>query len=618
MPQMIKTRISVRPLLSMLHMLAIVISLFLYGCGSGISELTLITDEGIDRPGAHGLRKLEAALAQRGIVVHNITGSKEEARGMALLIGTTGENGPARQALEAIGVALPDKAEALVVKKDGDRIIVCGADNTGLMYALLDIAQRVELSQSTEDIWHLIPETVEEPTIKERSVSIYTMQRAWFEQRLFDEDYLTSYFDQLAQSRFNSFVVIFGYENGGFMAPPYPYFFNTVGFPEVTLTGLSPEEQKKNRDAFNRLIEIAHDRGIRVTAGIWDHIYRGGVQSGGLTSRRDAPSEPQEHMVWGVTSENLYDYTKASLRQFLQVFPAIDGIQFRMHNESGLKREEMGGFWHEIFEMITTDRPGLAVDLRAKELPDEIIDDAVHQGLNFRVATKYWMEQMGMPFHPTHVNRQNQHDRRHGYADLLKYPQKYQVHWRLWNGGTSRILLWGDPTYVRRFVESTQLYNGNSFEVNEPLATKMETQPQDKAPFALLNEPYRYYEHEFERYWYFFELFGRIGYNPQIPDDHWDTSFTKHFGREAGPVVQEGLMLASQVLPRIVAASYPYQFFPTTRGWAEKMHMRDLRFFAQSEGSDIAQFVEFRRGSRAHDQRNFRCTSFGLRDQSVV
>ena len=41
--------------------------------------------------------------------------------------------------------------------------------------------------------------------LKERSISTYAMQKAYFEQRLYDEDYWKAYFDQLAQSRFNNF-----------------------------------------------------------------------------------------------------------------------------------------------------------------------------------------------------------------------------------------------------------------------------------------------------------------------------------------------------------------------------------------------------------------------------
>ena len=65
-----------------------------------------------------------------------------------------------------------------------------------------------------------------------------------------------------------------------------------------------------------------------------------------------------------------------------------------------------------------------------------------------------------------------------------------------------------DPEYVRRFAESTHLYDGDGYEVNEPLATKMEAQPHDAKPFDLLNSKYRYYDYEFERYWHFFQVFG--------------------------------------------------------------------------------------------------------------
>ena len=124
--------------------------------------------------------------------------------------------------------------------------------------------------------------TRERPVILERSVSIYTMQRAYFESRLYDETYWKAYFDLMARSRVNAIVVIFGYENGGFMAPPYPYFFDVESFPKVRMVGITPAEQRRNVRAFRRMIELAHARGIDLIPGIWDHIYRGGVQGGGI------------------------------------------------------------------------------------------------------------------------------------------------------------------------------------------------------------------------------------------------------------------------------------------------------------------------------------------------
>ena len=425
------------------------------------------------------------------------------------------------------------------------------------------------------------------------------MQRAYFESRLYDEKYWQRYFDLLASSRINNFIVIFGYENGGFMAPLYPYFFNVPEYPGVELVGITPAQQARNTAAFKAMMRIAHERGIDVTAGIWDHIYRGGVQGGGIPGAAEAAGKRTPGLVWGVTADNLGGYTKAALRRFLNVFPELDAIQFRMHDESGLKHEEMAGFWHEVFSFIKAARPNLRIDLRVKDLPDAVINDALDQGLQARVNTKYWMEQLGLPFHPTHVNTENQHDRRHGYADLLRYPQRYHVQWQVWTGGTTRLLLWGDPEYVRRFAASARLYDGNSFEMNEMLATKMLGEPHDAPPIPILNPSYRYYDYEFERYWAFYRMWGRLMYNPQTAPEVWQTEFEARFGPETGVHMMKALEAASRVLPRIVAGAYRYQYFPTTRGWAEMNHQDSLPKFATAENSDIQQFENPRDEARS-------------------
>ena len=46
----------------------------------------------------------------------------------------------------------------------------------------------------------------------------------------------------------------------------------------IARRGNTSEEQERNLAALNRLIEMTHARGLRFTVGIWDHIYRGGVQ----------------------------------------------------------------------------------------------------------------------------------------------------------------------------------------------------------------------------------------------------------------------------------------------------------------------------------------------------
>ncbi|MEI9946320.1 MAG: hypothetical protein WDN26_19125 [Chitinophagaceae bacterium] len=72
------------------------------------------------------------------------------------------------------------------------------------------------------------------------------MNRAYWESRFYDENYWAQYFDMMAQNRFNMLEILFGYENGGFMAPCYPYFFNVEGFPNVKMEGITAEQQARN------------------------------------------------------------------------------------------------------------------------------------------------------------------------------------------------------------------------------------------------------------------------------------------------------------------------------------------------------------------------------------
>ncbi|MBK5271677.1 MAG: hypothetical protein JJE22_11760, partial [Bacteroidia bacterium] len=561
-------------------------------------KISLVVDEAQDAPYKHGLLKLTEALIAKKISFEQVS-ELSAAKGTTIIVVGLGESINIA-ALQQKGKkhVLPETAEALNIWKttlnNKSVLVINGYDDRGVMYGLLDIAERI--SWGTDNLHPLskVRETTEKPAVQERAVSLYTMNRSYWESRFYNEAYWTRYFDMLASDRFNMFTIIFGYENGGFLAPPYPYFFDVEEYPGVKMKSLSQQDKEKNLAALNRIIQMAHDHGIEVTLGIWDHIYRGGIQAG-TSAGENASDKQQYEFVSGIDAGNLMGYTKIALDKFIKLLPGLDAIQFRMHDESGLKKGEQGPFWKELFESIKANHPNMRLVLRAKGLPDETIHDAINSGVKFNIATKFWMEQASLPYSPTHVNLQDQKNRRHGYGDMLRYPQEYKMIWRLWTGGTNRILLWGSPDYASRFIRSFDIYNNGSygFEVNEMLATKMESQPHDEKPFDLLNPPYQYYDYEFERYWDFYLSYGRMGYNPQTPADVWTNKYEQHFGEKAGPIIEKAVHTASTILPRIVVACNNYTFFPTTRGWAEKQRFGDLEFYAKAQSSDIQQFASF-------------------------
>jgi len=560
-------------------------------------QISIVADETRGAPFEFGLRKLTAALKAKNIPFELVTRAGL-AKGASLIVAGIGSSRTLAAVQSHKKYVLPKTAEALTIYKatfhNKPIVVVNGFDDRGVLYGLLDVADRISWAAKGQNIFSKIKEIAERPAVAERAVSVYTMNRRYWESRFYDEAYWSRYFDMLAGDRFNMFTIICGYENGGFLAPPYPYFFDVPGYPGIKMKDVTQQVQNRNLAALNKIIQLAHDRGIQVTVGIWDHIYRGGIQAG-TSAGGLADSRAQNGFVTGLDADNLTAYTRAALDKFIRLVPGLDAIQFRMHDESGLKKEEQRPFWKSVFQSVKENHPNIRLVLRAKGLTNETIDDAVNSGVNFKIATKFWMEQAALPYMPTHVNVQDQQNLRHGYGDLLRYPQQYQMIWRLWTGGTNRILLWGNPDYARRFIGSFAIYPGGSygFDVNEMLATKMESQPHDEEPFDLLNKPYRYYKYEFERYWDFYLSYGRMGYNPNTPADVWTNTYEQHFGEKAGPILEAAVHTASTIVPRIVAACNNYAFFATTRGWAEKQRFGDLKFYAKAQSSDIQQFASF-------------------------
>ncbi|UCD51083.1 MAG: hypothetical protein JSW27_00320, partial [Phycisphaerales bacterium] len=212
----------------------------------------IVADPSLDRPAAYGLERLADALQGKGCEVQRLASTQVDSPGLDVLVlaGQSVDRGAASDMLKTLNVPLPEGPEALVVRRtvmEGKpAVILCGSDARGLMYAALDAADRVLWSQEDGDPLAHVRDAQERPYVLERAVSTYTMQRAYFESRLYDETYWQRYFDMLARSRINGFVVVFGYENGGFMAPPYPYFFDMAEFPQVRLVGITAEQQRRN------------------------------------------------------------------------------------------------------------------------------------------------------------------------------------------------------------------------------------------------------------------------------------------------------------------------------------------------------------------------------------
>lgn len=185
--------------MAMLMLLAIVV------CWAGsVFGLTvsIITDKSPGLGAEHGLRKMIEALDEKGVTVEYARSVDDASGSIKVVMGVASGGGAAGALLKENRIELPDSPEALVISrlKEGsiDILLISGTDDRGLMYAELDVADRVGWAQNDDMPFSRVRNIMEQPDAPERALAMYTMHREYVESFLYDEEYWGRYLDMLA------------------------------------------------------------------------------------------------------------------------------------------------------------------------------------------------------------------------------------------------------------------------------------------------------------------------------------------------------------------------------------------------------------------------------------
>src|SRR5450432_2842573 len=153
-------------------------------------RVALVTEGELAAPARHGLDKLEQALRRKGFEIAPTAGAPTADFIILAGVRSNSNGGAVETAIRSAKGALPEGAEALTVQRAVYRsrpaVVLYGADARGLMYAALDTADRVGWTTSPDDPFQQVHNTSEKAYLAERAISMYTMQRAYFESRLYD------------------------------------------------------------------------------------------------------------------------------------------------------------------------------------------------------------------------------------------------------------------------------------------------------------------------------------------------------------------------------------------------------------------------------------------------
>lgn len=447
---------------------------------------------------------------------------------------------------------------------DKNVLVIAGTDNRGLMYALLEMA--AEIKSGGTQVLTSIESLLEFPDNSVRGLNRFIMgpiDDHWF----YSNEFWNYYLSRLAKYRYNRFILVTGFDTG-YMSPPYPYFVKVPDYPHVKVKGYNQNQRQKNLEQLKTIGELCHQYGLEFFFGSWQQTPWTGDQ--GI-------------MISGLSQgeENLTPYCIQGLKTLLEKCPQIDGLQLRVNMESGIGTRENTAedFWKKLIKAVseseTENNRKLILALRAKGITDSMINFAINLGLEIEVPTKYWCEHSGLPYHLSRM-RQGELDnlddlnrsRRYSYSDLLQKPYWYDIVYRLWNFGSSCILLWGDPDYAKRFSMSIKAGGGSGYEIAAPLSLKGgRASIQEKSWPLIIDKNFKYYQWEDERYWFWYLVFGRIGYSNNTDPEVWLREFRERFGKENAIHLEEAYSAASKVLPLITAFHMPVH--PSLIYWTE-------------------------------------------------
>jgi hypothetical protein len=514
--------------------------------------------------------ELKTALESQGATVRIIS-KVAEATANEFCVVVAGMNSPLAQTIiRRQKISGPTEAESLclVQSETGDRtvLLVAGTDALGLVYALTELADRVACLATGRKALEFAEPVIERPASRTRSVMrgfcSELEDKAWFHDRDFWRNYLT----MLVTSRLNRFSLPLGMgynsANGitdGYLVFPYPFFVAVPGF-DVLAKNLPAGERARNLETLKFIGEECARRGLRFQLGIWTLAYQW-------------PKSPKAtYTIEGLTDDTHAAYCRDALALLLKEVPAITGVTFRVHEESGIPRGHED-FWQTQFSAIVQCGRKVEIDLHAKNMTPETLQIALATGQPIVISPKYCGEHLGLPYHPSAIRELemspegsltdtgtgiligNRKFTRYDYADMLAENRNWDVVFRIWPG-TQRFLLNGDPATFAGYGRNAAFCGAAGIDWSEPLHFKGRRgsgQAGGRCAYADVSLTPQY---DFQKYLYTYRLWGRLGYNPDADPEVWRRALRQEFG-PAAAAVENALAPASRVLPLFTLAHAP-------------------------------------------------------------
>jgi hypothetical protein len=411
-------------------------------------------------------------------------------------------------------------------------IYVVGADARGAMYGELDVTERIEMGGKLSDI----KAKTEKPAMPIRSLKIN--MPGWAEldlkpedmpewEWLLGEDYWRSYFRMMARNRYN--ISTIWHEH------PYAWMVRIPKYPEATM--LNDADLERFHKAFTFIFAEAARHGIDTYIITWNIHY--------------PPSFAKAHKLQqygGSDTPVVRDYMREAIKAVLREYPGLTGV-------GTCPGETMAGSAAENEAWIMDTYVPAIMEVRGPQKfihrywgsepkPMQEVFAAHYPGKTY-LDLKYNGESMYSSPKPHFVDP----------VWLNQKPRDYEILWHLRNDDIY-IYRWGDAGFARALLENcvgpgiAGYVTGSEYE-----------RPGPDRLYTDYGKEYQTWTQDFEKHWYRFMLWGKLGYNLNLPDSYFRQVFATRFGPQFGPKLLQIQTTASKIIPLVDSFHWNYMNF---------------------------------------------------------
>jgi hypothetical protein len=416
-----------------------------------------------------------------------------------------------------------------------------GGDDTGLVYAALDVARQVSRKGMSG-----LDERTEAPAFAFRALKFNLPWSTYREhetlslhdQTCRDLGFWERFLDMMAENRFNRLTL--------WAIHPWTLMVRPQGFPEAS--GLSDEELRKWQSFWHSLFAMARERGIKTFMVNWN------IFTSPEFSRAHGVAEYSQHLDAGYNGDGDYSelvqrYNREVVAQVLDEYPELTGIGVSQNERMKGVPEEVWQDWivDTYFTVVEGADRDLELMVRGHTHPAPALTRAAVEDNARRLPDPVWLP---LKFNWSHGHASPRLAYIHGGSSSDEWwnppPENYKVVFTIRNEDFF-VLRWGQPDFIRELLAENHQDHVGGFIIGSE--TYIPAKEFITRPGAHLTWSYA-----FEKQWLFYEMWGRLLYDPSTPESEFEDSFDERYGPGVGKTLVAAHRHASRM--PLALASY--------------------------------------------------------------